>query len=288
MYGLLLEAMFDALRERHGDEILEEIRVAANIEQHEFIMHDTYPEEVAIRLANAVSMATGGRVNDIMTHFGFHFVSFTSRYGYDFMLKVLGRNLRDFLNGLDSLHDYLRTSYPKLLPPSFFSENETKDGLIMHYRSKRKGYTHYVMGQIQKVAIMFYNTEVEIEMLEVDESAKGTHCVMKLHFDNRGFEHDLKQKLVRPKAPLEIKNKVLLDAFPYHIVFGRDMVIKTLGKSLMQLVKNASGKRVDHVFEMVKPPIDFTFDEVCHSAFISSIAVSRFCRCQRTPTSCSK
>lgn len=262
MYGLLLEAMYDALRERHGDEILEVIRAAANIEQVEFITHGTYPEDTPTKLANAVAMSTGARFNDVMTHFGYHFVQFTSRYGYDSMLKVLGRNLRDFLNGLDNLHDYLRMSYPKMMPPSFFCENETQDGLIMHYRSKRRGYIHYVMGQITKVALMFYQTELEIEILEHEETNQGSHCVLKLHFDNRGFEHDLEAKLIRPAAPLKISNTVLLHAFPFHIVYGRNMVIKSIGKGLREVVKEGPGKRVDHVFTITKPPIEFTFEDV--------------------------
>ena len=52
--------------------------------------------------------------------------------------------MRDFLNGLDNLHEYLRFSYPKMKPPSFFVENETKSGLTLHYRTRRKGYLHYV------------------------------------------------------------------------------------------------------------------------------------------------
>ncbi len=66
-------------------------------------------------------------------------------------MKVLGRNLRDFLNGLDNLHEYLKHSYPKLRPPSFFVDNETPNGLRLHYRSKRNGYMHYVKGQIKEV-----------------------------------------------------------------------------------------------------------------------------------------
>lgn len=56
------------------------------------------------------------------------------QYGYDRILRVLGRHLRDFLNGLDNLHEYLRFSYPKLKPPSFFCEDETSEGLTLHYR----------------------------------------------------------------------------------------------------------------------------------------------------------
>jgi guanylate cyclase len=266
MYGLLLEGMFDALRARHGDEILDEIRASARIEENEFVMHETYPEDYAKRLANAVSMSTGGRVNDVMTHFGFHFVNFTSKYGYDYMLKVLGRNLRDFLNGLDNLHDYLRMSYPKMSPPSFFSEKESKEGLVMHYRSKRRGYVHYVMGQIQKVALNFYGTEVEVEIIENEESKAGTHCIFKLHFDNRGFiSEEALAEAAEKAVPIEISNEVLFDAFPLHVLFGRNMTVRSVGKSLKELIKDAVGKPINHVFEMVKPPVEFTFEEVSYN-----------------------
>ena len=59
--------------------------------------------------------------------------------------------MRDFLNGLDNLHEHMRTSYPKMRTPSFFVEHETKNGLVIHYRSKRKGYIYYMIGQIKQV-----------------------------------------------------------------------------------------------------------------------------------------
>lgn len=69
--------------------------------------------------------------------------------------RVLGRHMRDFLNGLDNLHEYMRFSYPKLKPPSFFVEKESPNGLLLHYRSKRKGYMYYVKGQIKQVNFNF-------------------------------------------------------------------------------------------------------------------------------------
>ena len=45
---------------------------------------------------------------------GLGFVSYIGQYGYDRLMRVLGRQLRDFLNGLDNLHDYLRFTYPKV------------------------------------------------------------------------------------------------------------------------------------------------------------------------------
>jgi guanylate cyclase len=47
-------------------------------------------------------------LSDIWEGLGQQFVYFLSEFGYDKILRVLGRNLRDFLNGLDNLHEYLK------------------------------------------------------------------------------------------------------------------------------------------------------------------------------------
>lgn len=92
---------------------------------------------------------------EFMDQMGVCFVSFVSQYGYDRVLSVLGRHMRDFLNGLDNLHEYLKFSYPRMKAPSFICENETKQGLTLHYRSKRRGFVYYTMGQIREVSIIF-------------------------------------------------------------------------------------------------------------------------------------
>lgn len=86
-----------------------------------------------------------------MDQMGVCFVGFVGQYGYDRVLSVLGRHMRDFLNGLDNLHEYLKFSYPRMKAPSFICENETKEGLTLHYRSKRRGFVYYTMGQIREV-----------------------------------------------------------------------------------------------------------------------------------------
>ena len=98
---------------------------------------------------------------EFMDQMGVCFVGFVGQYGYDRVLSVLGRHMRDFLNGLDNLHEYLKFSYPRMKAPSFICENETKEGLTLHYRSKRRGFVYYAMGQIREVsfvalAILFF------------------------------------------------------------------------------------------------------------------------------------
>lgn len=93
-----------------------------------------------------------------MDQMGVCFVGFVGQYGYDRVLSVLGRHMRDFLNGLDNLHEYLKFSYPRMKAPSFICENETKQGLTLHYRSKRRGFVYYTMGQIREVCIRLIYT----------------------------------------------------------------------------------------------------------------------------------
>ena len=68
-----------------------------------------------------------------MDIFGNSFLQFVSQNSYDRIWLVLGRNLGHFLHGLDNLLAYLRFSFPELKPPSFFCENETEEGLTLHY-----------------------------------------------------------------------------------------------------------------------------------------------------------
>ena len=57
---------------------------------------------------------------------GIYFVDLTQKTGFADVLKALGRNLRDMLLNLDNLHEYLRTTFPRIKPPSFFIEEESE------------------------------------------------------------------------------------------------------------------------------------------------------------------
>ena len=152
MYGLILEGMAQYIREQYGDETWAKIRKKAQVSTEGFSTHQMYNEKVVPQVAQACQEILKEKPDVLMTAFGTYFVKFIGQYGYDTMLKVLGRHLRDFLNGLDNLHEYLKFSYPRLKAPSFRIDNENEKGLTLHYRSKRKGFLHYVRGQITKVS----------------------------------------------------------------------------------------------------------------------------------------
>ncbi len=261
MYGLLLEAIYDYVRTHHSEETWAQILNKAHLDHSSFVTHEEYPESTLPLISKATSEITCCPLEETMDNYGVHFVSFVSKYGYDTILRVLGRNMRDFLNGLDNLHEYLRLSYPKMRAPSFSCDNETRHGLLLHYRTKRHGFIHYVMGQIRQVGLLFYDTQVEIELLKREINNSMEHVVMKLHFDNKGFELQ-KKKPKNEITSLQMKPEFLFRMFPFHIVFGRDMVIRSIGNSLKAVLPQVMKKRVDHVFQLAKPPLEFAFSNV--------------------------
>lgn len=84
----------------------------AQLEQQQlssFATHQVYADKLIELLATAAARELNVTVDEVMEKCGEYFITFVGRYGYDSVLKVLGRHLRDFLNGLDNLHAYLRS-----------------------------------------------------------------------------------------------------------------------------------------------------------------------------------
>ncbi|KAL5006686.1 hypothetical protein ScPMuIL_015492, partial [Solemya velum] len=261
MYGLLIESAIDYLKRTYGEETWQEIRIRANIQQVTFVTHERYSENMIPAMALAAAEVTGEEKNVIMDGFGIAFVSFVGQYGYDRILKVLGRHLRDFLNGLDNLHEYLRFSYPKLSPPSFFCENETRNGLTLHYRSKRKGYLHYVKGQIRQVAKIFYKTKIDVDVVREVCTDTMSHVVFQLYFDNTAFKETSKVPDCYTQI-LPMNTDVFFELFPFHIVFNSMMVIRRIGNGMSAVLPGVTGQNVTDVFCLIRPLVKFSCESI--------------------------
>lgn len=56
---------------------------------------------------------------NILEEFGYFFIKYCLRFGYDNMLRTLGNNIVNFVQNLDSLHSLLSLTYKGINPPSF-------------------------------------------------------------------------------------------------------------------------------------------------------------------------
>ncbi|KAJ3631454.1 hypothetical protein MTP99_012583 [Tenebrio molitor] len=261
MYGLILENMSEYIKQTYGEEKWEEIRRAAAVDQPSFSTHQVYPEGLIPRLSKKAVQILKVSEKDFFEQMGVFFISFVSQYGYDRVLSVLGRHMRDFLNGLDNLHEYLKFSYPRMRAPSFICENETKQGLTLHYRSKRRGFVYYTMGQIREVARHFYHKEMKIELVREELLFDMVHVTFQLTFDNRAFTL-ASLAMTREEKHLPISASVLFEIFPFCIVFGSDMVVRSIGNSLMVILPDLLGKKITNWFDLVRPLTAFKFQTI--------------------------
>ncbi|XP_050441518.1 soluble guanylate cyclase 88E-like [Adelges cooleyi] len=261
MYGLLLENLSEYIKKIYGEDRWEEIRRMANVEQPSFSVHQVYCETLIPRLAKKSQEVLGITEKEFFEQMGVHFVSFVGQYGYDRVLSVLGRHMRDFLNGLDNLHEYLKFSYPRMQAPSFICENESRQGLTLHYRSKRRGFVYYTMGQIKEVARHFYHKEMRIELVREEILMDTVHVTFQLKFDNRAFTL-ASMTMTREEKHLPISASVLFEIFPFCIVFSSNMIVQSIGNSLMVILPDLVGKRITNWFDLVRPLIAFKFEMI--------------------------
>ena len=161
-----------------------------------FLTHACYNDGIMVQLAESCSVILGDRTCDeFMYFFGKCFVQYFSHYGYQKMLKVAGRHFRDFLHGIDNLHETMRFSYPKMHSPSFYVSQEDARGCVLHYRSRRNGFSRYVKGQLVQYAMKFYNIDLDIEIVSENISDKGSHVVYRLNFDNSPYHKPMSQMM---------------------------------------------------------------------------------------------
>ncbi|XP_050308159.1 soluble guanylate cyclase 88E isoform X2 [Anthonomus grandis grandis] len=261
MYGLIIENMAEYIKATYGEDKWEEIRRSAGVDQPSFSTHQVYPEGLIPRLSKKAVQILKVSEKEFFDQMGVFFIGFVSQYGYDRVLSVLGRHMRDFLNGLDNLHEYLKFSYPRMRAPSFICENETKHGLTLHYRSKRRGFVYYTMGQIREVARHFYHKEMKIELVREELLFDMVHVTFQLTFDNRAFTL-ASLTMTREEKHLPISASVLFEIFPFCIVFGSDMVVRSIGNSLMVIMPDLLGKKITNWFDLVRPLTAFKFSSI--------------------------
>ncbi len=273
MYGLLLDSVQKFLREKYGEHYWVVIRRRAKLDNHWFVTHEVYSDSVMTDLIDAAATTLSEDRDHVMQMFGEYFVQNIGRYGYARLLRVLGRDLRDFLNGLDDLHEYLHFSYPKMRAPSFFCEQETPEGVVMHYTTKRRGYLPYVVGQLHAVGSI-YQKELEITVLKENKSLEGYHVMFHLKFDNSEMLRERRDSLTCFNE-FQIIGPTFLNLFPFAVIFDEHSNILAVGSKLQDVLTNSKGKTLDQVFEVQRPAhIQLKWDSVsCYTIALYTLYI---------------
>ncbi|XP_017791618.1 PREDICTED: soluble guanylate cyclase 89Da-like [Habropoda laboriosa] len=272
MYGMLLESVQHFVQLEYGDDVWLQLLERADCKHMVFNTRQTYPDELMTNLAAALADVNGESVESVMQFFGKCFVRFFSNLGYACMIKATGRYFCDFLQSVDNIHMQMRFTYPKMKSPSMYITHVDSQGVVLVYRSTRKGFTHYLMGQLFQIAKELYETNLDIRVLGSSNNIPGSRSVMvkfRIDFDNREYiakNNRMKIPLGRELQPVSIS--FLLRLFPFGVLMNKDMQILGAGDKLLQAWGGSSSflnKHIMEVFKLRRPKgVFFTWGNVMY------------------------
>ena len=146
-----------------------------------------------------------------------------------------------------------------LIPIRFIS------ALSLQYRSKRRGFHHYVQGQILEIGNKVYKKEIKqisVKLLKQEVLFDTVIVSYELTFDNTAYAGWAERQAMRKEQGLPIKAGVLFEMFPFCLLFHDDLTVSCIGIALRQVIPGIVGKKVTEYFELVKPLIEFKFDNI--------------------------
>ncbi|XP_013413325.1 soluble guanylate cyclase 88E [Lingula anatina] len=268
MYGMLLESIQYFIQSSYGEDKWMMVLEHAGMKNEVFSTHTVYPDNSMHNIASACSeVLKDGTVDEYLQYFGKCFVKFFSHYGYDKIVRVSGRYYCDFLHGIDNLHEMLRFGFPKLITPSFCVEQIDKKGCVLNYVTKRFGFTHYVVGQLQAIGKKFYGLDVDVKVIsEKKTSPRGLHVKYRLNFENSVYCEAKSISSIRqlPKDLAFVRSDIFFKVFPFSLVFGCDMVVTKIGRCLQKLFPGDGlvDQPVSSVFKLRRPIMAFSWENV--------------------------
>ncbi|XP_060524248.1 soluble guanylate cyclase 89Db-like [Cylas formicarius] len=271
MYGMLLESVQHFVQLEYGDEIWQRALQMSECKYTVFNTHQVYPDHIMANLASALAQITAKSYDSFMTFFGKCFVRFFSNYGYDETIKATGRTFTDFLENVDNIHSQFRLSYPKMKSPSMYLTKIDENGCVLVYRSKRNGFTHYLMGQLNQIARELFDLTLRATVLSSEVRQVDGKTIFKvtfrLDFDNTQYIVATQKKeeaLQRTISHLpSFDSDLLMELFPFAVLFDQTLNIVACGERLVQVAGGCDkllGQSVTRYFRLRRPKgIAFTW-----------------------------
>jgi len=201
--------------------------------------------------------------------FGEQFLLWCQESGYAKTLQLLGRSLKDFLTNLDALHDHLSIIYEGMHAPSFRC-TEQAGKLHLHYYSDRM-LDSIVIGIVKSVGRELYGQEVDVSVV-VKKDDKHDHTIFSITevgSCNTDFSRDMNPPPthISPNTwrPDLVSPQTFCSAFPFHIIFNRQLDILQVGLSLEVLLSQIDSnpdKNLLDFFKLERPRFQLSFEAI--------------------------
>ncbi|CAF0724480.1 unnamed protein product [Didymodactylos carnosus] len=236
VYGIILESVRIHIIERFGTQTWHEIQELLEWDFEAFNLYQLYDDQFMQKIAE----------------------------GYDKILRVAGRHYHDFLLSINQLHDSTRFSFPLMKSPLFHVSDKDENGVVFHYKSRRRGFQHYVIGQLKECASKFYHLNIQIQ--HDISTTEHSHFIFRINFDN-SIINETSKSLMHTLTLPNVSSSTFFKVFPFCVVFDPDMRIRHLGriiKNLFPLDSFPIDHQLEDVFRLVRPDVKLIWDKILY------------------------
>ena len=203
-----------------------------------------------------------------MRIYGGEFVRLCATH-YSRELRCLGGTMQEFFSNLDGLHGHImRTNkFSEVTLPSFRCTEETDGAMTLHYYGQRPNMEHFVAGVVEGVALTLFGGSVNVELTHHNHTISSHHSYTvtlnsesspsSLFFRNTNYSSKPCQSMIGVVT--------FCQAFPFHVIFDRNMRIVQLGTRLMKHIAplmSKHGLQMTTYFDVIKPIVNFDFTHI--------------------------
>ncbi|XP_030836089.1 guanylate cyclase soluble subunit alpha-2-like [Strongylocentrotus purpuratus] len=217
---------------------------------------------------------------------GLEYTVFMERFGEEFFclcfeqygtfLQALGGSLVEFYSNIDGLQQHITslklTSNHKA--PSFRCSTRDDDRhILLHMYTESTCISQSMAGQIKMASILLFNSFVDVQMGE----RVGNHSVYIIqplldethpNCDKDRLGHPVQSitNMSTRRKDAKLSVDTFTSAFPFHVMFNRQLLIKQLGDTIMRMMATAlaaDGLNFSSYFKVLSPPLEkVTFESI--------------------------
>lgn len=173
MYGMAHRALRQMMLDRLGPSAWAKVERETNTGPADLISLCVYDDSKTIALISASAAHLGMAVEDALRVFGRYWVRYAELSSFGPIMDFTGQDLVTFINNLDRMHRSVVLAMPDARVPSFTLLAETRQRLLVRYRSDRSGLEMFVIGLLEGVMDRMGEAGT-VEVAARGESGPGT------------------------------------------------------------------------------------------------------------------
>ncbi|GEO00762.1 hypothetical protein NSE01_25940 [Novosphingobium sediminis] len=173
MYGMAHRALRQMMHDRLGASTWTKVERETGTGPADLISLCVYDDSKTIALISASAAHLGLPVEEALRDFGRYWVRYAELSSFGPIMDFTGQDLVTFINNLDRMHRSVVLAMPDARVPSFTLLDETRQRLLVRYRSERTGLEAFVIGLLEGLMDRLNETGT-VHVAERTENAAGT------------------------------------------------------------------------------------------------------------------